>query len=313
MNTKSFFSILTEKVQRSRSVAFVDQMLWRIKYHRMKASCAEVAYFTLLSLFPFFMILLNVFSRISIAHADLVSEVLSVFPSEVRPVIDSVIIDLQTGFGSTSQLLITIAVAIYSASLGIKSMIMSCSLAFEDNYRKQGLKLVIAGLIFTVAFIALLVLLFITEILGDRIFSFIFEFFSFPSVVGKIWYYVKNIVTPIYIALIIFLLNRYSVTREIRKEVSLFGVLPGAVVSTLLMIFLSSVFSFQVSNTDRYAITYGSISSVIMLIVWLYLMGISLILGFEINGTLYEMKMNPDRAREKSVFQEFSQSLCEKK
>lgn len=313
MNIKSEILERLKKLRDYKVVIFIDQMMWRIKHHRMKASSTELAYFTLLSLFPFFMILLNVFSRISMTHADAIGDVLSIFPSEIRPVIDSVIVDLQMGFGSTVQLLITIFGAIYSASLGIKSMIIACNLAFDQNRQKTGLKLVVAGLIFTIAFVGLIVLLFVTEILGDRIFRFVFDFFQLPSFVGDIWYYVKNIITPVYIVLIIFLLNRYSIIKEVRQQVGLFGVLPGSVVSTLLMMLMSSVFSFRASASDKYAITYGSISSVIMLIVWLYLMGTSLILGFEINGTLYDMKWRPQGAREKSVLREILDKMSNKK
>lgn len=283
-------------------------MLWRIKYNRMKSSSAELAYFTLLSLFPFFIILLNVFSRISLIHSNVISDILMVFPNEIRSLVQTVIADLQMGFGSTVQLVVTILGAVYSAGLGIKSMIISCNLAFEKNEQKKGISLTVTGLMFTVAFVVLIILFFVTGILGDTIFNFLSDFFKFPSAAEKVRYYVENIVTPIYMVLIIFLLNRYSVTKNVRKKLGFRGSIAGAAVSAGLMIVLSTLFSLRISNTDSYAITYGSISSVIMLIIWLYLMGSCLVLGFEINGALYEIKNYSQKAKEKSFFREITQN-----
>lgn len=292
---------MIKKYQHHKALMLVDQLLWRMAHHRTKASAAELAYFTLLSLFPFFVVLLNVFSRLSSAHAGNIADIIAVFPAGLRPILQSVIEDVRLGFGSDLQLLIAIAGALYSASLGIRPMIRSCNLAFEVKEPQKGLGLIIKGLIFTVAFVGLIVLLFITEFFGHQVFEWLFDFFNLTAAFHTVTPYIRYLIIPSYMSLLIFLLNRYSLDKQTRKMTSFWSVLPGAVTSSLLMLLLSYLFSVQIAYSNRYAVTYGSISNVIMLIVWLYLIGTALMIGFEINGALYDLKLHPETAGDKSV------------
>lgn len=270
-------------------VLFLDLLGWRIHHHRLQASGAQLAYFTLLSIFPFLIVLLNIISRMSLLYRNVVDDIITLFPAEAGDVIYLVLSDLRLGFGSDLQLILSLLGALYSASLGIKPMITTCNLAYGYKEHKKGLNLMITSLLFTLAFIALILLLFTTELLGDRIFRFIAGFFSFPRPAYHLWYLVKNLLTPLYMLLLLFLLNRYSLPKAVRRNIKRKEILPGAILTMLLMIFLSSVFTLGTANSEKYAITYGSISGVIILIVWLYLMGASLVLGFEINGVLHDM------------------------
>lgn len=301
MKLPKFGLQLIKKHQHRKMLMLLDQLLWRMANHRTKAAAAELAYFTLLSLFPFFVVLLNVFSRLSITHAGNIADILAVFPAGLRPILDSVIEDIRLGFGSNFQLFVAIAGALYFASLGIRPMIRSCSLAFEVEEPQKGLGLVVKGLLFTLAFVGLIVLLFVTEFFGHQIFAWLFDFFNMADTFHMITSYIRYLIVPVYMSLLIFLLNRYSLDKQTRRMISFWSVLPGAVISSLLMMLLSYLFSVQISYSNRYAVTYGSISNVIMLIVWLYLIGTGLMIGFEINGALYDLKMHPETAGEKSV------------
>lgn len=291
-----------EKMMDHKSILFFDLLAWRIKNHRLQASGAQLAYFTLLSIFPFLIVMLNIISRMSLLYRNVVDNLISFFPAEAGNVIYLVLSDLRLGFGSNLQLILSLLGALYSASLGIKPMITTCNLAYGYREHKKGLNLIITSLLFTLAFMALIILLFTTELLGDRIFYFIARFFSLPRLAYHIWYFVKNLLTPLYMLLLLFLLNRYSLPKSVRKEISIREILPGAFLTMILMIFLSSVFTIGAASSDRYAITYGSISGVIIMIVWLYLMGASLVLGFEINGVLHDMRREDHFALRKKRF-----------
>jgi len=54
-------------------------------------------------------------------------------------------------------------------------------------------------------------------------------------------------------------------------------------------------FSYYVENMSRFNVLYGSLGAVIVLMLWLYLTGIILILGSEVNQILIQMKENNNR------------------
>jgi membrane protein len=61
---------------------------------------------------------------------------------------------------------------------------------------------------------------------------------------------------------------------------------PGAVFAILAMLSTSLGFSYYVTNLGAYDATYGSIGAVIVLLTWMYLTGLFLLVGGEINAEL---------------------------
>lgn len=277
-----------KKIQDHKIIIFLDLVAWRLKNNHIQASSTQLAYFTLLSIFPFLIVLLNILSRMSMLYVDVINDVIILFPVEAREVIHVVISDLQMGFGSNLQLIVSLLGTLYSASLGVKPMITNCNQAYRYKEEKTGLDLIFTSLIFTIAFMALLILLFATKLMGDNLFRFVMDFFSLPSFFLYIWYLVKNLLLPIYMILLIFLINKYSLPKTVRKKIRSIEMIPGALATTIMMGLISSAFTLSMIKTDKYAVTYGSISGVIIMIVWLYFMGTSLVLGFEINGAVHD-------------------------
>ena len=68
------------------------------------------------------------------------------------------------------------------------------------------------------------------------------------------------------------------------------SVLPGSIFATLGLIVASSGFNFYVSNFGKYSITYGSLGGIIVFLIWLYLLSTIILVGAEINSTLYSMR-----------------------
>jgi membrane protein len=61
---------------------------------------------------------------------------------------------------------------------------------------------------------------------------------------------------------------------------------PGAFLSTLLSIMVSYSFSFYISNFGTYNKLYGSIGAMIAFMVWLFLVAVILLVGFELNASI---------------------------
>jgi membrane protein len=63
-------------------------------------------------------------------------------------------------------------------------------------------------------------------------------------------------------------------------------VTPGSIFSVFGWILVSSVFAYYVNSFDSYNRTYGSIGTVIVLLTWLYLIGLFILIGGEINSEI---------------------------
>jgi membrane protein len=64
----------------------------------------------------------------------------------------------------------------------------------------------------------------------------------------------------------------------------------GSSLATLLVILTTLGFNFYVDNFARYNILYGSIGTLMIVLLWIYFNAISLLIGFELNASIYNAK-----------------------
>ncbi|WP_457834748.1 YhjD/YihY/BrkB family envelope integrity protein, partial [Staphylococcus aureus] len=68
--------------------------------------------------------------------------------------------------------------------------------------------------------------------------------------------------------------------------------IPGAIFSTLLFGFITYVFAFYVRDIARYNFLYGSIGSIILVMIWVNLNIILILFGNELNLAIKKVKMD---------------------
>ena len=73
------------------------------------------------------------------------------------------------------------------------------------------------------------------------------------------------------------------------------SVIPGTIFTTVAFLAASWGFSYYVSNFGNYSATYGSIAGVIILIFWLYITGVIIILGAQINSIFYKRTLKEEQ------------------
>ncbi|MCF8223530.1 MAG: YihY/virulence factor BrkB family protein [Bacteroidales bacterium] len=69
----------------------------------------------------------------------------------------------------------------------------------------------------------------------------------------------------------------------------------GSSLATLLFIFTSLGFSAYVNNFDQYNKLYGSMGTILVILLWLYLNSITLLIGFELNASIKTANLRSDR------------------
>ena len=75
----------------------------------------------------------------------------------------------------------------------------------------------------------------------------------------------------------------------------------GSSLATLLVILTTLGFNFYVDNFSKYNILYGSIGTVMIVLLWIYFNAISLLIGFELNASIYNAKRENREVRREDV------------
>ncbi len=78
-----------------------------------------------------------------------------------------------------------------------------------------------------------------------------------------------------------------------RKLWSFFS--PGSILATVLIIAASAGFSYYVDNFNQYNRLYGSIGTLLVILLWIYLNSIVLIVGFEFNASIAQAKLRSSK------------------
>lgn len=290
-----------KRIIKYKPIIFLDNFIYRIGEDKIFAIGAQLSYFLIISLFPFLIVFLNIISYTSLVRIDLIYGFIQYLPLDIQNIINSFIKDLV--INSNQKLLSIAALAgLWTASTGLTSVIKAINRAYDYEETRSYFKLKFISIIFTIALLALLSLVFITLVLGEIIGRKLFEYLGKGEVFIKIWMNIRFVIPVIFMIYTFALLYKYSPCVAKRKNITLRSTIPGGIFATFGWIITSMAFSIYVNNFGKYSTTYGSLGGVIILLIWLYISSIIIVLGGELNATIEYFKINKYKAIEdKSV------------
>lgn len=285
---------------KKKPVMILDQLVHRFSANNVPGSGAQLTYFLILSLFPFLMVLLNIVSYTPLGREDVILDMIQYMPTEIQDIIKTFHDDV---VGSSSQGFLSIAAiaGLWTASTGVKAVINAINRAYDYAENRSFIKIKGMSLLFTIILILMIIIVFITLVAGELIGTLVSDFLGIEDLFITIWNYLRFIIPLLFMILTFALLYKYSPNIDNRYSVPLKTTLPGAIFASLSWIVLSLLFSFYVSNFGNYAVTYGSLGGVIVMLVWLFISSIVIVLGGELNATLECLRLNdykpvPDRS-----------------
>ena len=182
-----------------------------------------------------------------------------------------------------AYLLLGIIGTIWSASNGINAFIHSMNIAFDVKETRNYLMNRFLAIIMTFGLICAFIIALILPVFGNIILDVIDKFLPISYEIQNLIHVLRWAIAIIIISIILAFL--YKIAPNIHLSIK--HVLLGAVIATILWVLISLGFSIYVNDFGNYSATYGSLGGVIVLMLWLYLTGLSLIIGGEINAFLY--------------------------
>ncbi|NLY45291.1 MAG: YihY/virulence factor BrkB family protein [Tissierella sp.] len=274
-----------ERLSKLRPVIFLDQLIFRIQEDAVFASGTQLAYFLILSMFPFIIVFLNILSYTPLVREDVLGGLIMYLPLETQKLIEGFVSEITI---SSGQGLLSVAaiLGLWTASSGLKAVIKAINRAYDYKESRSFIRLKLISLLFTVALLILMLLVFLTLVFGEVLGNKLFSLFGRADLFIQLWAYFRIIIPLVYMVLIFALLYKFSPCTSKINEIPLGTTLPGAIFASLGWMLISIFFSYYVNNFGRYAVTYGSLVGIILLLIWLYISSIIIILGGEINATI---------------------------
>ncbi len=279
-----------DKVKDKKVFTFFDKLIYRVLAHDTLSYGGSLTYFLILSIFPFLISLINAINFSGILDPAYIYRLLDVLPGEIQEIIRNFLKELHMS-SSGSFFTISFVAGLFTASTAVFKLmkIINQSYGFVESRGFLAQRLI--ALFFTLALILMIFLLVLTQIFGQIIYVNIMSHLGIENIYfDKLWSIAKNGIPLAYMLITFILLYKFSPSRSRENMVTIKSVLPGSIFATLGLIIASLGFNFYVSNFGKYSITYGSLGGIIVFLIWLYLLSTIILVGAEVNSTLYSMK-----------------------
>lgn len=247
-----------------------------------------IAFFLFMSIVPIIMLGAFIFSKFSFELINVFDIFRELIPSDVYKLLAPIISNIE--FGSLSGWYIILGLVL--ASNGTHSIILASNKLYgieNKSYIYRRIKALIMILATsTVFFFVLFVLGF-----GNNILKFVLSLEIFNEIgttIYNIFIILKWPIAFVVIALLIKVLYTLAPDKKIPSKY----VDRGAIFTTLGWIVATALYSYYATNVANYDLIYGSLSSIMVLLLWVYVMSYILVLGIAINTNIYELEMKKD-------------------
>lgn len=268
---------------------FFKELLNRIKEDSVTAMGAQLAYYLILSIFPFLIFFLNLLSYTPIAREEVLESLIVILPLDTQRLIMEL---LSETISKSSETLLSLGAltGMWAASRGIMSLIKSLNTAYGVEEKRSYLQLRGVAVLFTLALLVLLLIVLSTLVFGEVLGNMLFDYLGLAYKFMAIWKYLRILISLGFMILTFTLLYKFSPSIRNGGRMHFKHTFPGAVFASLGWILTSSLFSYYVNNFGDFGKTYGSLGGVIVLMIWLYISSIIIITGGEINATIKSLE-----------------------
>ena len=260
---------------------FIKHLFIKLNEDDIVGLSAQCSYFLFLSLFPFVIFLFSLLSFTNIPQSHLMNLVFGFFPPDVAIVIRSI---LENILKTRNATLLTVGalMTIWSASSGINAVRKGLYKAYRRVETRPIWQVIIVNLVSTIGLALILFTTIVFLVSGEVIGNQVFAFLNISSTFEIVWNLIRILVPLITMATVFSMLYILIPFRKLRFN----EVFPGVIFTMGAWLTISLMFSYFVNNFTNYANIYGSISGIIILLIWLNLSCLFLLLGGEINAAV---------------------------
>lgn len=291
----------SERFDGMKFLKSVQGFMMRLDDDRVGVYAAQVAYFILLSFIPFLMLLLPLVRYTPVTEELVTDIILNVMPDagELRNIILSIIQEVYNK--SDAIVPISALMALWSAGKGMVALTKGVNTIYQVKETRSFLATRLRAMFYTLLMIIAVIMCLLILVFGNEIQQLIAKYVPFIETVTA---YIIGMRTTISLVVLVFIFLMIYTYIPNRKA-SIKSQIPGAVISAIAWSVFSLVFSFYLSSFDSFSYMYGSLTTLIFIMLWLYFCMYILLIGAEINSYFEEKLRKVHRMASEKIKEEY--------
>jgi len=245
---------------------------------------AALAYYFVSALFPmifFLMAMLGLFAQSHDLQSSLLNYTARFMPEDAYRLVQKTLQEIANS-STGLKLAFGLVLALWSGAGGVVSVMDALNRCYHVKDSRPFWKQRLISLGMTVAIAALTIVALTIVLYGGDIADFVGAHIGLSSVTVIAWHIVQWPIALFFVVLSFALLYFWGPDTKQQWQ----WITPGAVVGVLTWIGASLLFRVYLHFFNSYSKTYGSLGAVIVLLLWLYISGLAILVGGEINSEI---------------------------
>ncbi len=261
--------------------------LEKVNRDHVSAFSAQAAFFLLLSVFPALMILLNLTRFMPFTQEDVIELIINVIPYEFASPLTSIIEDLYAQ-SKASLLSVSVILTLWSAAKGMQAIAKGLDAINECEQYLGYIVWRLVGMLYTILLIALVAMTLCLFVFGNAIYSGLVSAFPHLRDIAAMLIGVRSVIGVLLLfVFFLFLYTYLPSNRGIRMRDKMKRKLRyqayGSAFSAAAWILLSYAFSIYIDRFSGFSYAYGSLTTIMLALLWLYFCMYIVFIGAEIN------------------------------
>lgn len=274
----------------NRFLRYIKRIFRIIERPEMRVLPGQIAFFMVLSLIPLVTVIGLIASQFSIPLSNLVAAVTNNLPKEIG----DIIIPILSSPGKVS--IYSIVLGFCLASNAAYSIIIASNMLFkidDSNFIRRRIK----ALVMLILLVLLLLFMIVVLGFGNTIFNLILNYLdlNLPSFTYYIFFLAKWTIGISIIFMMVKLLLTFAPDHDILSK----NMNRGSLFITVTWVVATILYSLFVNNFANYNVFYSSLANIVVLMVWMYIISYTLVVGIAINGENYLHEKKEEESSEK--------------
>lgn len=257
---------------------------WQMTKKNIAAFAASTAFFLFLSMIPLLMALCAILPYTALTEENLINAITQFTPDAMEALVISMVSEVYDRTAGT--ITIFAIVTIWSASKAMLALIRGLNEVNDFEERRNYFVLRFIASIYTVIMLVALILALFVMVFGNVIVNLLLADIPPLHILLKFIMHFRFLISWVVLTLIFALIYAYVPSNKMRFK----GQIPGAVFAAIIWSAASFVFSVYVDNFNGFD-TYGGLTTVVIMMLWFYLLMYILLIGAHINryfGPVYK-------------------------